>query len=148
MQQVAQGRDDNRDEYQQLAQSLRDDHLEIEQILAHGTLTVQQRQQLITKYTDIIVRLEAQIRALVGEPQPVEPQPATQEQESVPGDPVLEYVQALESTDPWQLNKIMSTYEHNEAIMAAVRALHKIFDPAISFTEQLRAYRATGHIGA
>lgn len=148
MQQVAQGRDDNRDEYQQLAQSLRDDHLEIEQILAHGELTVQQRQQLVNKYTDIIVRLESQIRALVGDPQPVEPQLDTQEQESVTGDPVLEYVQALESTDPWTLNKVISTYEHNEAVMAAIRALHTIFDPAISFTAQLRTYRATGHIGA
>lgn len=63
-------------------------------------------------------------------------------------DPVWEYVQALESTDPSLLNQVMQKYGYNDEAMTAMSALHKIFDPAISFVDQLMRLRATGHIGA
>lgn len=59
-------------------------------------------------------------------------------------DPCLEYVQAMDSDDPRVLNQVMSKYGYNDTLMIAFLAMHKAFDSAVSFTQQLYHYRATG----
>lgn len=57
-------------------------------------------------------------------------------------DLLLEYVQALDSENGVDVTRFLKEHRDNENFTQAAHMLHKMFNPAFSFTTQLKSLRA------